>query len=253
MRKKWFWTALFGLAAVAATIVPAAAEDATELVRKAWDYMRGDASVGVTEMIIHRPDWERTMTIKAWTEGMENTVFLITAPPKDAGNGTLKKGREMWMYNPKVNRVIKVPPSMMSQAWMGSDFSNNDLAKSDSVLVDYDHTLEKTVEEDGRRVHVIKCTPKPQAPVVWGMVRLRLRDDHITLAEEFYDEDLALVKALTCEDVKMLGGKLFPTVWVMRLADREDHYTRLNYRELEFKDDLPDRLFTLSNLRNPRR
>ena len=78
-------------------------------------------------MTIHRPDWQRTMTIKAWTKGQKKSLFFIASPPKDEGNGTLKKGREMWMFNPKVNRVIKVPPSMMSKSWMGSDFSNNDL------------------------------------------------------------------------------------------------------------------------------
>jgi len=193
------------------------------------------------------------MTIKAWTRGQKDSLFTIIAPPKDKGNGTLKRGREMWTYNPKVNRVIKLPPSMMSQAWMGSDFSNNDLAKSDSIIDDYAHTLEGTEIHEGKTVYIIKSIPRPEAPVVWGMQKLKVRSDHILLAEEFYDEDLVLVKAMTGTDIQMLGGKLFPKLWKIQKADVEDEYTLLDYKELDFKKDLPGKLFTVPSLRSLRR
>ncbi len=235
-----------GLSAVAA------AQDAGAIVKEAFDYMRGKASISTCTMLIHRPDWQRSMTIEAWTLGQSNSLFYITKPPKDAGNGTLKKGDEMWMYNPKVNRVIKLPPSMMSQAWMGSDFSNNDLAKTDSLIKDYTHTLEKTETVDGKKVFTIKSMPKPRAPVVWGMQKLKIREDHIFLLQDFYDEDLKLVKSLTMLDIKLLGGKLYPAKWRMQKADTKGEYTVVGYEKLEFKDSLPANRFTLSNLRNPR-
>ena len=233
--------------------VDANGQDAQAVVEASVDYYRGKASIALVDMIIHRPHWERTVTIKAWTKGQKDSIFTIIAPPRDNGNGTLKRGREMWMYNPKVNRVIKLPPSMMSQAWMGSDFSNNDLAKSDSILEDYAHTIVGIETHDGKKVHVIESVPKPEAPVVWGMQRLKIREDHILLSQEFYDEDLELVKAMTGRQIQMLGGKLFPKVWKMQRADVKDEYTLLEYKELTFKKDLPDSLFTLSALRNPRR
>ncbi|UCF94790.1 MAG: outer membrane lipoprotein-sorting protein [Desulfobacterales bacterium] len=228
-------------------------QDAQTIVEDGFNYWRGKSSVATVLMTIHRPEWERTMTIKAWTKGQKDSLFHILAPPKDYGNGTLKKGREMWMYNPKVNRVIKVPPSMMSQAWMGSDFSNNDLSKSDSLLTDYVHTLIGTEMHDGHKVYSIQSMPKPEAPVVWGMQKLKIRDDLILLSQEFYDEDLQLVKAMTTLDIQMLGGKMFPKVWQMQKAEEEDRYTRLTYQSLAFESDLPDRLFTLANLRRPMR
>ena len=227
--------------------------DGPSLVRAAVEYYRGKASVARVAMTIHRPDWERTLTIKAWTQGTQDSLFYIVAPPKDKGNGTLKKGSEMWTYNPKVNRVIKLPPSMMSQAWMGSDFSNNDLAKSDSILEDYTHSLEGTDTHDGKKVYIIKAMPKPAAPVVWGMQKLRIREDFILLQETFYDEAMQPVKIMTGSDIQMLGGKLFPKAWKMHKAGATEEFTRLDYLELEFKSDLPDRLFTLSALRNPGR
>jgi outer membrane lipoprotein-sorting protein len=228
-------------------------EDARALIEAAVDYYRGSASVATVEMTIHRPGWERIMTIRTWTKGLKNSLFTVVAPPKDEGNSTLKRGTEMWTFNPKVNRVIKLPPSLMSQSWMGSDFSNNDLAKSDSILEDYVHTLMGTETHDGMKVFIIKSLPKPRAPVIWGMQILKVREDHILLAEAFYDEDLKMVKAMTGTDIQVLGGKLFPKIWKMEKADTPDEYTLLDYKVLEFREDLPDRYFTLTALRDPGR
>jgi len=229
------------------------AMDAQQLVEASFHYYRGKTSVSRVDMTIHRPEWERTFTIKAWTQGEDTSLFRTLAPPKDRGNGTLKKGPEMWMYNPKINRVIKVPPSMMSQAWMGSDFSNNDLAKSDSLIRDYDHRILGTETRDGMTVYRIESMPKPMAPVVWGKQTLCIREDHIFLEEVFYDEDMQPVKAMKASDIRMLGGKLFPATWTMQKADAPDEYTRLDYLEVEFDEPIPDVTFTLSNLRSPER
>jgi outer membrane lipoprotein-sorting protein len=159
----------------------------------------------------------------------------------------------MWLYNPKINRVIKVPPSMMSQSWMGSDFSNNDLAKSDSLLTDYTHTITGTETHDGLTVYQIESTPKPQAPVVWGMQQLKIREDLIWLSQEFFDEDLESVKTMTTLAIQMLGGKLYPQIWRMHKTAESDRYTELIYTSLKFKPSLPDSLFTLTSLKKARR
>jgi outer membrane lipoprotein-sorting protein len=229
------------------------AMDARTLVTDSFNYMRGKSSIATVVMTIHRPAWQRQMTIQAWTRGQKDSLFYIEAPPKDHGNGTLKKGREMWIYNPKINRVIKIPPSMMSQSWMGSDFSNNDLAKSDSLLTDYTHSIIGAETHEGQKVYVIKSIPKPGAPVVWGMQKLKIRADLIWLSEVFFDEDLKPVKAMTTLKIQMLGGRLYPKVWRMQKTDENDRYTQLTYTHLEFKSSLPDSLFTLISLRKTRR
>lgn len=231
----------------------AGAQDAQTLVEKSFNYMRGKTSTATVEMVIHRPEWERVATIKAWTRGEQDSIFWITAPPKDKGNGTLKRGREMWLYNPKVNRVIKIPPSMMSQAWMGSDFSNDDLSKTDSLLHDYSHTIIGTETHEGKNVYLIQSMPKPDAPVVWGMQKLKIREDSIFLEQDFYDEDHELVKALTTLQIQLLGGRLLPRVWKMQKADAQGEYTLLEYREITFDQPLSDSLFSLSSLKRPRR
>lgn len=227
--------------------------EAQAIVEAGFNYYRGNASESTVEMVIHRPTWERSMTIQGWTKGTDRSLMRITAPAKDKGNGTLKKGRDMWTYNPKINRTIKLPPSLMSQSWMGSDFSNNDISKSDSILKDYDHTLNGITTHEGHKVHIIKSIPKPDAPVVWGMQIMHIRDDHIIILQEFYDEDLKPVKRMTGEQIQMLGGRMFPKRWKMQEHDKKNQYTLLYYHKLNFLDDLPDRYFSLNQLKTRKR
>ncbi|MEA1969951.1 MAG: outer membrane lipoprotein-sorting protein [Thermodesulfobacteriota bacterium] len=224
-------------------------ENGAVIVKKAFDYYRGAASVSVIEMTIHRPDWERTMKIKAWTRGADDSLFKITAPSKDRGNGTLKKGEDMWTFNPKVNRVIKLPPSMMSQAWMGSDFSNNDLAKSDTIVRDYSHTITDVKKNNGLKIYYVESIPHPEAPVVWGMLKFEIREDGIMIRQGFYDEDKLLVKELVATDIKMMGDRLFPCFWKIAKAEYPDEYTAIRYFELDFKDFLPPSIFTKAGLK----
>jgi outer membrane lipoprotein-sorting protein len=253
MTKKITFCLFTGLGMLFFLYADSPAQDAQVLVETSFNYMRGKTSTATVEMVIHRPEWERVVTIKAWTKGEQNSIFWITAPPKDKGNGTLKRGREMWLYNPKVNRVIKIPPSMMSQAWMGSDFSNDDLSKTDSLLHDYTHTVIGTETHEGKTVYLIQSIPKPDAPVIWGMQKLKIREDSIFLEQDFYDEDHELVKALTTSQIQMLGGRLLPRVWKMQKADVQGEYTLLKYREITFDQPLSEDLFSLSSLRRPKR
>jgi Outer membrane lipoprotein-sorting protein len=249
-RKARFWAAC----ALALTALGARAQppDPVELVRKAVDYWRGDSSYISVEMTVHRPEWERSLSMIGWTRGRDDALIRFTAPAKDAGNATLKVGPSMWIFTPKLNQVIKLPASMMAQSWMGSDFSYNDLAKSDQIVSDYTHELTSTLEADGHVEYTIDSTPKPGAPVVWGKQRTRIRDDYVLLEEEFFDQDMQLVKRLEAVKIAPLGGRPYPVVMRMTDVTEDGHWTELDYSEGVFDLALPDYLFTQSNLRNPR-
>ena len=126
------------------------------------------SSYAVFDMNIHRPDWQRSMSMRVWTRGSKESLVRVTAPAKDAGNGTLLLDNDMWSYNPKINRVIKIPSSMMNQSWMGSDFSNNELAEADGLIDQCRHKLLATESHNGHKLYVIEAVPKESAPVVWG-------------------------------------------------------------------------------------
>ena len=136
--------------------------DATEIVRSAVDHWRGVASYSEMTMTIHRPDWERTMSMRAWTKGDEQSLVRVTEPKKDRGNATLTDGNSMWSFSPKVNRIIKIPSSMMSQSWLGSDFSNRDIAKADDIVDKYEHKLLSIGETDAMNVYEIESRSRKQ-------------------------------------------------------------------------------------------
>lgn len=187
-----------------------------------------------------------------WTRGREDALIRFTAPPKDAGNATLKLAQAMWIFTPKLNQVIKLPASMMAQSWMGSDFSYNDLAKSDRIIDDYTHELIATDDANGHTEYTVESTPKAGAPVVWGKQQLKIRDDYVLLEESYFDQDMALVKRLETTEIGPLGGRAYSVRMRMTNFDEDGQWTEIHYAEGVFDLELPDYLFTLSNLRNPR-
>ena len=226
--------------------------DAKDIVRAAVDHWRGLSSYTVMSMVIHRPDWERSMTMQAWTKGDKKSLVRVIEPKKDRGNGTLTDDNNMWTFSPKVNRVIKIPSSMMGQSWMGSDFSNKDVARADDIIDQYDHSLLGAEEADGMTVYEIRAVPHEQAAVVWGREELLIRDDHVVLEHRFYDQDGELVKALKTLEIEEMGGRTIASRQRMARADAPEEWTEIAVNSVEYEIDIRDSVFTLSNLRNPR-
>lgn len=226
--------------------------DGKSIVRDAINHWRGLSSYTDMTMVIHRPDWERSMTMHAWTKGDKQTLVRVVEPKKDRGNGTLTDDKKMWSYSPKVNRVIKIPSSMMGQGWMGSDFSNKDIARADDIVDEYAHTILKIEEIDGVTIYDIQSIPNEDAAVVWGSELLRIREDHVVLQHAFYDQDGELVKILKTMEVAEMGGRVIAKRQRMNKADEPDEWTEIQVNEVEYELELKDSLFTLSNLRNPR-
>ena len=226
--------------------------DATAIVKDAVNHWRGLSSDSVMTMVIHRPDWERTMTMRAWTKGDDRSLVRVLEPRKDRGNGTLTDDNSMWSFSPKVNRVIKIPSSMMGQSWMGSDFSNKDVARADDIVDQYDHSILSVEEEDGITTYEIESVPHEDAAVVWGREVLKIRDDRVVSEHRFYDQDGELVKVLSSLEIGEMGGRVIALRQRMGKIDSPDEWTEIRVESIDYDIDLPDSLFTLSNLRNPR-
>lgn len=250
MKARTFTFALFLLSSCA--FADTGDRDATQIVRDAIDHWRGLSSHGEMTMTIHRPDWERTMSMESWSEGEKLSLVRVTAPRKDRGNGTLIDDNRMWTFSPKINRVIKVPSSMMNQSWMGSDFSNKDISRTDDIVLQYDHTLLSETEQDGITVYEIQSIPHEDAAVVWGREVLKIRSDNVMLEQRFYDQDDVLVKTLITLEVKEMGGRAVAAQQRMAKEDSPDEWTEIVTNFVEFDVELDDNVFTLSNLRNPR-
>jgi outer membrane lipoprotein-sorting protein len=228
------------------------ARDGRSIVKEALDYWRDTSSFAEIAMTVHRPEWERESLMKSWTRGDKDALVRFVEPAKDAGSATLKLGDNMWIYTPRLDRVIKLPFSMMAQSWMGSDFSYNDLAKSDDLLLHFENRIVSEEEQEGHKVYVIEAIPHPDAPVIWGKEVVKVRDDHLLLEETFFDQDLKAVKTLKATQIGPMGGKTYVTRMRMEELEKAGHWTEITYRRAEFGLKLPGALFTLANLRNPR-
>ncbi len=232
--------------------VPSWGQEATDIVRKALDQQRGLTSYGEMTMTIHRPDWERSMSMRAWTAGQDEALVRVTAPRKDVGNGTLTKDDAMWSFAPKINRVIKIPSSMMGQSWMGSDFSNKDVSRSTDIVDQYEHKLLDSEEHEGKIVYVIESVPHEESAVVWGKEVLRVREDMVLISQEYFDQDGESVKKMEALEVGVLGGRAMAIRLRMAETGQTEEWTEIVYEALDFDVDLNKNMFTLSNLRNPR-
>ena len=229
-----------------------AERDAASIVRDAINHWRGLSSYTEMAMVIHRPDWERSMTMQAWTKGDKKSLVRVIEPKKDRGNGTLTDDNNMWTFSPKVNRVIKIPSSMMGQSWMGSDFSNKDIARADDIIDQYDHALLSTADVDGTTIYEIESIPHEEAAVVWGREVLRIRDDHVVFEHRFYDQDGELVKTLESLEIAEMGGRTVAKRQRMSKTETPEEWTEIQVNSVEYEIDIRDSMFTQSNLRNPR-
>jgi Outer membrane lipoprotein-sorting protein len=224
--------------------------NAHALVQKTDQALRGKTQHGKASMTVRTPDWTRTLEMEYWSVNPEKTFIVITAPAREEGTSTLRLSANMWNYLPQVERIIKIPPSLMLQAWMGSDFTNDDLVKESSLVNDYTHEIVGETTEAGDPCWRVVAHPKPDAPVVWGKLVLLIRkSDALPRKEEYYDEKGRLQKSLSFGDFHGLGDRIYPMRWSMASVTKPSHETTLVYHSLEFDRPIPDRVFTQQNMK----
>lgn len=226
-------------------------QSATEIVKRSDDKMRGNTSEA--EMVIRtvRPTWTREMAVRTWMSGTDFAMILVLSPAKDKGTVFLKRKKEVWNWLPTLERSIKLPPSMMTQSWMGTDFTNDDLVKESSVVLDYDHRLVGDTTVVGRVCHIVEMVPKPEAAVVWGKIIVCIdKQDYLQLHSRFYDDDGVEVNTMNAYDIKMMDGQLIPTRLEMIPSDKRNQKTEITYTRMQFNRPIADNFFTMDKMRN---
>jgi len=228
-------------------------QDATEIVRKSNNLIMGKTSQGINKMKVVRPDWEREVSMKIWSKGNDYYLILITAPAREKGQVFLKRKKEMWNWIPSINRMIKIPPSMMSQSWMGSDFTNDDLLKEGSIVKDYEHKIIGSDSIDGYDCYKIELIPKLEAAVVWSKIITWIeKKQYFQLRVEFYDETDELINTQFGSEIKKMGGRTLPAKMVMIPADKEGNQTIIELVDVEFDKKIADKFFSQQNMKRVR-
>ena len=246
--------ASFSLAALVSASLFAQSMSATEIIKKADDKMQGEtSSKGEMTMTIVRPKWERKVSFKIWTKGKDYSMTLITAPSKEKGQSFLKRKNEMWNWNPSIRRLIKLPPSMMSQGWMGSDYTNDDILKESSLLNDYTHEIIGEDKIGERTCYKIKLKAKEDAAVVWGsQIRWVDKKDFMFIKIELYDEDDYLIRTEFGENFKVMDGRLIPSRMVIVPAQEDGQKTIIDINSIEFNKTIADGFFSQQNMKRLR-
>ena len=233
--------------------VPAFGQTALEIIEAADKKMQGNSSKMEMVMQIVRPDWMREIGIKGWALGKEYSIMLITSPARDKGTATLKRESEIWSWQPSIDRVIKLPPSMMLQSWMGSDFTNDDLVKESSIVRDYTHTLKGDTTIEGRDTWKIELIPNEDAAVVWGRIETYItKGDYLQMLVKYYDEDDYLINTMVMSDIREIGGRILPTRMEMIPADNPNQKTVIIYKDIEFEIDIDSDFFSKQNMKRVR-
>ena len=224
-----------------------AQESAVDIIDAMEELYRGESSLARMTMIVETPQFQRTMEMESSSIGTEKAFIRILAPRKDRGIATLKLDLEMWNYLPKINKVIKVPPSMMMGSWMGSDFTNDDLVKQTTLTDDYDLTLEETDTE-----YRITLVPKSNTVTVWGKIDYNVNKElMIPLSQNFYDDSDRLMRKMESSEPREISGLLIPSRMEMIPINKEGHKTVIIYDELQFDPpEIDESIFTMRNLRS---
>ena len=235
-------------------VLPAIGQNAREIVREAEERRRGiKSSSGELTMKIIRPKWSREMGMKMWTKGEDYSLILVTSPARDEGTANLKRIKEVWSWVPRIERTIKLPPSMMSQSWMGSDFKNEDLVRENSIITEFSHKILGMEELMDRECYKIELIPNEDAAVVWGKIILWIdTQDYIQLKGEYYDEELYLINTMQTTKIAEFDGRLIASEMEMIPADEEGYKTVMVYHDIKFDVDLPVSFFSVQNMKRVR-
>lgn len=229
------------------------AQNSAEIITQMEEVMRGESSHSEMTMQIERPRYNRTISMKTWSLGDNFSMILITAPARDEGITYLQRENEMWNYQPSINRTIKMPPSMMSQSWMGSDFTNEDLVRESSMVDEYEHQVSREEELNGYDAWVLELIPKPETPVVWGKVLIWVaKNGYMQLRVENYDQRNELANTIEFSDIKVIDGRSIPMRMVLTPADKPDQRTIIIYDKIEFNIGFEESFFTQQNMRRIR-
>jgi outer membrane lipoprotein-sorting protein len=233
------------------TATPQKTIDIKALSQKLDQMYRSSSSISTVSMQIVTPHYQRKLTMHMTTRGMQDTLIRIMSPRKEKGISTLKRGYEMWNYLPKVKKVIRVPASMMSNSWMGSDLTNDDLVKNSSFEKDYIIKQYNAPENES----CLCYTPKENAPVTWSKVIACFDQKHeLPKRQSFYDEKGKHVRDILYENIKDVGGRTIPTrISFLPLSEeKKGNQTILTFEKIVFDVDIKDFTFSQANLRRGR-
>ncbi|MAE69845.1 MAG: hypothetical protein CME06_05185 [Gemmatimonadetes bacterium] len=216
------------------------------------DLYRSSSSHASIRMEVRTSDFSRTIEIESWSVGDDLALMVIRAPAREAGTATLRTEEGLWNYAPRADRLMRIPPALLSDSWMGSHFSNDDLMRESELDDDYGTVLDWHQEGDARFLRAT-MTPHADAAVVYtSVVQLLEPDTWLPIRVDYYDDN-EIVRRMHFSNVKALGDRSLPSVLELVPSDKPTELTRVVYEEMEFDIEIDGNLFTPRGLRRASR
>jgi outer membrane lipoprotein-sorting protein len=224
--------------------------DVDTLLARLDDLYRSKSSIARIEIQVTSARSTRSLRLKAWSRGEDESLIVIEAPPREEGTATLRAGANLWNYLPRIARTIRVPPSMMLGSWMGTDFTNDDLVKESSLRKDFEARIDR--RSDTPPGWWIRLDVKPGVVGRWARIDILVSDERLPIEERHFDRKGRLARTMAFDDVKTLGGRRLPLHLTLTPADTEGQRTEMRYLDVQFDVPIPDDTFSLSRLERGR-
>lgn len=221
-----------------------AQNDAANILDTITSNLRGESQAATLNMQVIRPDEEEGYTMRIYSEGEARGLTRVIAPPRDAGQAFLNDGDNVFIYNPRLRRVLRLPPSGQSDSFLGSDISYNDLA-GDDLQEDYSASILE--ETDGSIT--LELTPNPNAPTPYGKIHLSAeKPSYAPTKITYFDQRDTAVKENILSDYAEIDGLYIPQKFEVKDLLEEGNMTVVTWQDAEFGVEIPKSCFSQNAL-----
>lgn len=219
-----------------------------EVTKRLDDLYRASSSSGRMTMKIVTKHYSRTLEMEMWSKGTKYMLAVIRKPARSAGTATLKTKEGMWNYVVRADQLIRIPPGLLGDGWMGSHFTNDDVMRENTYEEEYD-TVADWAELDGTKRLRLTMVPKENAPVPYRKLEFYLTADEYLPVQAVYWDAKKVVRNEYFRDIQEHNGRKFPSVIQVIPSDKPDESTTVIYDTLKFNVPVDDGLFTPRGLR----
>jgi len=226
-----------------------------DIIDKVNDLMNVSTSYAKSKMTITTTSGQqRTFTSESWSKdrGEKNLVrYLEPARIKGQAFLMLNNANDIWVFNPRTQRVRKLATHAKKQKVEGSDFSYEDMGGGDAFIDDYTALRLKDERKEGYDCFTVELTRKPESDASYAkLVLWIIKDNFVPVVIDYYEEDSddRILKTLIQSDFKVIDE--IPTALKIVMTNKnEDSQTTMEILDMKFNIELDDSMFTERELK----
>jgi len=201
----------------------------------------------IGSMEIHIGGEVRTKAMKVLGVGTEKALVEFTNA-QDKGTKYLKINKELWIYFPSEQDVVKISGHMLKEGMMGSDVSYEDALEADALKKKYTATLTGEETFDGHACHILTLAATVKDVPYYKRKMWVDKELFIQWKEEMFAKSGTLIKVSHVLDVKKIGIRNFPVKLEMVNMLRKDTKTIFEMSDVAFDVKVDKTIFSLQNL-----